>query len=101
MKWKGDLRLLSQVSVPRCFFRNGCSSDANFQLHHFSDASEHGYGAALYLRKLSADSVVQCSLVMAKSRTAPLQYVSVPRLELQAATIAIQLHRLIMKEIDL
>ena len=100
-KWKGDLPLLSQVSVPRCFFRNGCSSDALFQLHHFSDASEYGYGTVSYLRKLSADRVVECSFIMAKSRTAPLQYVSVPRLELQAATIAVRVHRLIMKEIDL
>ena len=38
---------------------------------------------------------------MAKSRTAPLQFVSVPRLELQAATIAVRMHRLILKEIDL
>ena len=38
---------------------------------------------------------------MAKSGTAPLQFVSVPRLELQAATIAVRMHRLILKEIDL
>ena len=38
---------------------------------------------------------------MAKSHTAPLQYVSVPRLELQAATIAAQVHGVILKEIDL
>ena len=37
---------------------------------------------------------------MAKSRTAPLQYVSVPTLELQAATIAVRVHCLIRKEID-
>ena len=43
---------------------------------------------------------MQCSF-MAKSRTAPLQYVSVPRLELQAATIAVGVHGLILKEIDL
>ena len=38
---------------------------------------------------------------MAKSRTAPPQLVSVPRLELQAATIAVRMHRLILKEIDM
>ena len=38
---------------------------------------------------------------MAKSRTAPLQHVSVPRLELQAATIAVHDHAMILKEIDL
>lgn len=45
------------------------------------------------------DETVQCSFFMAKSRTAPLQYVSVPRLELQAASIAVRVHGVILKEI--
>lgn len=40
-------------------------------------------------------------VIMAKSRTAPLQYVSVPRLELQVATIAATVHSMIIREIDL
>ena len=75
--------------------------DATFQLHHFSDASEVGYGTVSYLRRETVDGRVDCSFIMAKSRTAPQQFVSVPRLELQAATIAVRMHRLILKEIDL
>ena len=100
-KWKEDLPLLNQAIIPRCYFDNGCSTDASFQLHHFSDASEFGYGTVSYLRKEAADGTVECAFIMAKSRTAPLQYVSIPRLELQAATIAVRVHRLILKEIDL
>ena len=100
-KWKEDLALLSHVSIPRCYFRGGCSLDASFQLHHFSDASEYGYGTVSYLRKETKDGTVNCSFIMAKSRTAPLQYVSVPRLELQAATIAARVHRLVLNELDL
>ncbi|XP_067022151.1 uncharacterized protein [Acropora muricata] len=100
-KWKEDLTLLNHVSVPRCYFPGGCSLDATFQLHHFSDASEVGYGTVSYLRRETEDGRVDSSLVMAKSRTTPLQFVSVPRLELQAATIAVRMHRLILKEIDL
>ena len=100
-KWKEELVLLNHVNVPRCYFPGGCSTDASFQLHHFSDASEFGYGTVSYLRKEAEDGTVKCSFVMAKSRTAPLQYVSVPRLELQAATIAVRVHDMILKEIDL
>ena len=100
-KWKEDLTLLNHVSVPRCYFPGGCSLDATFQLHHFSDASEVGYGTVSYLRRETEDRRVDSSLVMVKSRTAPLQFVSVARLELQAATIAVRMHRLILKEIDL
>ena len=38
---------------------------------------------------------------MAKSLTAPPQYVFVPRLELQPATTAVRAHAMILKEIDL
>ena len=95
------MTLLNHASVPRCYFPGGCPLNATFQLHHFGDASEVGYRTALYLRRDTADGRVDCSFVVAKSRTAPLQFVSVPRLELQAATIAVRMHRLIIKEIDL
>ena len=60
-----------------------------------------GYGTVSYLRREIADGRVDCSFVVAKSRTAPLQFVSVPRLELQAPTIAVRMHRLILKDIEL
>ena len=73
----------------------------SFQLHHFSDASEFGYGTVSYLRRETWDGMVNCSFIMAKSRTAPLPYVSIPRLELQAATIAARVQSMIVREIDL
>ena len=100
-KGKEILTLLDHVTIPRCYFPGDCSLDATFQLHHFSDASEVGYGTVSYLRRETVDGRVDCSFIMAKSRTAPLQFVSVPSLELQAATIAVRMHRLILKEIDL
>ena len=89
------------MTIPRCYFPVGCSLEATFRLYHFSDASEVGYGTVSYLRRETVDGRVYCFFIMVKSRTAPLQFVSVPRLELQAATIAVRMHRLILKEIDL
>ena len=86
---------------PFLLFYGGCSFDASFQLHHFSDASEYGYGTVSYLRTASKDGTVECSFTMAKSRTAPHQYVSVPRLELQVATISERVHCLILNKADL
>ena len=54
-----------------------------------------------YLRRETVDGRVDRSFITAKSRPAPLQFVSVQRLELQAATIAVRMHRLILTEIDL
>ncbi|KAK3730780.1 hypothetical protein QZH41_000800 [Actinostola sp. cb2023] len=100
-KWKEELPLLTQVNIPRCYFVNGCTTGAAFQLHHFCDASEYGYGTVSYLRKEAANGTVECAFITSKSRTAPLQYVSIPRLELQAATIAVRVHSMIVKEINL
>ena len=71
-KWKVELVHLNCVKVPQCYFEGGCLTNASFQLHHFSDASEFGYGTVSYLRKEADDGTVQYSFVMAKSRTAPL-----------------------------
>ena len=90
---------LSRVSVPRCYFPGGCSTSRSFQLHHFGDASEYGYGTVSYLGKEADDGTVTCSFIMAKSRTAPLQYFFMPRLELQAATITVHAHAMIPRKI--
>ena len=100
-KWKEKLTLLNHVTIPRCYFPGGCSLNATIQLHHFSDASEVGYGTVSYLRRETVYGRVDCSFIIAKSRTAPLQFVYVPRLELQAATIAVRKYLPILKESDL
>ena len=49
--------------------------------------SEYGYGQATYLRMVNDLEEVHCSLIFGKSRGAPVKYVSIPRLELTAATL--------------
>ena len=58
------------------------------ELRNFSDASENGYGQCSYLRLIDHLDRIHCSLVMAKSRVAPLKHVTIPRLELTAALVS-------------
>ncbi|KAK0138081.1 hypothetical protein N1851_025745 [Merluccius polli] len=58
------------------------------QLHHFCDASEDGYGAVAYLLSRNAQSQVHSAFVMGKARVAPLKPVTIPQIELIAATMA-------------
>ena len=69
-RWKEELLPLNHLSIPRCYFSGGCSCDASFELHHFSDASEYGYGTVCYLRKESGDRPVGSTFIMAKSHCA-------------------------------
>jgi len=71
------------------------------QLHHFSDASQQGYGAVSYIRFLDDKDTIHCSFVMEKARTAPLKTVTIPRLELSAAVMASRLDKTLRKEIDI
>ncbi|XP_055536045.1 uncharacterized protein LOC129724843 [Wyeomyia smithii] len=49
----------------------------------YQDASENGFAAAAYLR-FEEEGKVKCALIRAKTIVAPLQFVPIPRLELQA-----------------
>ena len=73
---------------------------ARAELHHFSDASSKGYGECSYLRLVSKTGQVHCSLLMAKSRVSPLKAISIPRLELTAATVSVKVSSLLQKELE-
>ena len=54
-------------------------------LHAFVDASENAYGAVIYMRSKYRERNVLLSFVASKTKVAPLQSLSIPRLELMAA----------------
>ncbi|XP_070180041.1 uncharacterized protein [Littorina saxatilis] len=97
--WMDELPGLRQVSIPRNFVPSTLGTLTQVQLHHFSDASTRGYGQCSYLRLKDENDRVHCSLVMAKGRVAPLKQVTVPRLELQAATLSAKMSSFLEKEL--
>ena len=62
-------------------------------------ASERGYGQATYIRLVNKIGKIHCSLVMGKSRAAPMKYTSIPRLELAAAVLSVKMAGIIKKEL--
>ena len=99
--WKSLLPLMTQISIPRCFYRLPDHDDAVVELHHFCDASEIGYGTVSYLRVIYSDGTVSCSFVMGKSRNAPIRAHTIPRLELQSALLAVRMNNMIQRELDI
>lgn len=99
--WLRELPKLEQLTVDRCFKSPELGGIASCQLHHFSDASKQGYGAATYLRITDAGGNVKCSFVMGKARLAPIKPVTVPRMELSAAVVATRLEKMSRGELSL
>ena len=99
--WLEQLATLQQFTVDRCLKLKNFGSVVNCQLHNFADASQQGYGAVSYLRITNNDGIVHCAFVMSKSRLAPLKTLTIPRLELSAAVVAIRLSNMIQRELDM
>ena len=70
-------------------------------LHHFADASQFAFGAVSYLRMVDSTDNAYCSFLMGKSRLAYIKSMTVPRLELSAAVLAIQLDETLKSELEI
>ena len=99
-QWLAELQTLQEFSVDRCLKPETFGEPSKKELHHFSDASEGGYGAVSYIRMTNSKSKVHCAFVTGKSRLSPLKYMTIPRLELSSATVAVKLDQMIRKELD-
>lgn len=99
-KWRTDLPQLSNLRIPRCYKPEGFGEIKSVELHHFSDASKDAYGQCSYLKLINQSDQIHCSLVMAKSRVAPLKTVTIPRLELTAALISVKTSTILQRELE-
>ena len=96
-QWLAEPQRLKEVVVPRCL-KPVEGEAVSSQFHVFCDASEAAFGAVIYLRTSLTNGEHHCSLVMSKTRVAPLKQMSIVRLELQAAVLAARLMDTVLKE---
>ena len=85
--------MVEDIKIHRCYKPRGFEKIINYSLHHISDASECGYGQATYLKMVNDLEEVHCRLIFGKSRVAPVDYVSIRRLDLTAATLSVKIQR--------
>lgn len=96
--WRESMGSVPDVAVPRRLRPDGFEQPRVFELHHFSDASESGYGACSYVRMMNSHGDVHVTFMLGKARVAPLKTISIPRLELQGAVTATRLSCILRKE---
>ncbi|XP_062415351.1 uncharacterized protein LOC134107519 [Pungitius pungitius] len=100
-KWLTDLEKVAYFKIPRCVKPEGFGRTVSAQLHHFADASENGYGTATYLRMQNMDGRVHVAFLFGKARVSPLKPVTIPRLELTAAVVAVRVDKMFRSELQL
>ncbi|XP_058449033.1 uncharacterized protein LOC131428995 [Malaya genurostris] len=98
VRWRQWTNLFPEVGalhIPRCYFRSPFPKNFdNIEIHIFVDASEMAYSGVAYFRVEEARQV-QVAFVGAKTKVAPLKTLSIPKLELMAASLGTRMLNMI------
>ena len=96
-EWRSQLRYRPRFFISRYYGID--THTETTELHFFADSSNQVYGVVVYLRS-RLNSNLKVSFVLGKSRSAPIKEkrVTIPKLELQAALIAVRIKEKLVKE---
>jgi hypothetical protein len=86
--------------LPRIALNRHTPTNKTTSLHAFSDASQKGYGFAIYQRT-ETDNRVETALIFAKARITKPKQLTIPRLELLAASLAARALQFVSKKLML
>ncbi|XP_055920880.1 uncharacterized protein LOC129952352 [Eupeodes corollae] len=89
LSFQEELDILEDIHIPRWI--NTQTDIKQIELHGFSDASIKAYGAVVYLRVLDNQNLIHTHLLISKTKVAPVNTISLPRLELCGAVMLAKL----------
>lgn len=92
---------MTSFKVNRCVKPKDFGRPTRAELHHFSDASEHGFGTVTYLRLQNSRNSIHVAFMLGKARVTPLKQITIPRLELTAAVLAVRVDQMLKAELQL
>ncbi len=99
--WRVSLSDLPSLSIPRAYTQTSLSAAVRRELCVFSDASTKAIAAVTYLKITDSAGNNLIGFVMGKAKLAPRPEHTVPRLDLCAAVLAVELADLISAKLDL
>ena len=98
--WLQEIQSLKDFKITGCLKPEHFGEVTEAVLHHFSDASVTGYGIVSYLYLQNSRQKVTVSLLISKAHVAPIKQITIPSLELTAATIAVRLDNMLKRELS-
>lgn len=98
--WLENLKDLENFQVPRCYLIGSLSEMARVEIHTFSDASEKAVSAVVYVVGFTKEGSKLIGFVAGKSKLAPEKGHTIPRLELCAAVLAVELYRSVSEQLQ-
>ncbi|XP_055715552.1 uncharacterized protein LOC129809615 [Phlebotomus papatasi] len=90
---------VAEITIPRRL--TSLEHPAECHLLVFCDASEKAFGACIYVKTIDEDGNSTCQLLCAKSKVAPRKEVTLPRLELCGAVLAMKLLQAVQKSLTI
>ncbi|XP_076874397.1 uncharacterized protein LOC143524681 [Brachyhypopomus gauderio] len=100
-RWRDSLQELQSLHIPRAYTQASLSTSLRRELCVFSDASVSAIGAVAYLRVLDTEGNYQTGFILGKARLAPRPDLTIPRLELCAAVLGVDVADVIRADIDI
>ena len=99
--WRHSLTLLETLRVPRQYLSTGFSVTAETNILVFTDASQAAIAAVAYLYDVNRSGSVDLGFIMGKSKVAPKPASSIPRLELCAAVLGVEVATIVRDQLDI
>ena len=99
-QWTSEIDHFRKIELHRQL-HNYKSQPKRHELHVFSDASGKAFSAVSDLRTIHDDNHISIDFLIGKARVAPIKRLTIPNLELQAATIGSRLAVYIKEELDI
>lgn len=101
VKWRSSLKALGNFQVSRPYTEISPTDVSQRELIVFCDASTKAIASVAYLKLTERNGTIHVGFVMGKAKLTPILEHTVPRLELCAAVLAVELAELITSEIDM
>ncbi|XP_061170784.1 uncharacterized protein LOC133180260 [Saccostrea echinata] len=98
--WKSALPVLEKLQIPRVIVPN-LNEAVSKDLLVYCDASELAIAAVCYLKATYADGSSSIGFLLGKAKVSPLSGHTIPRLELCAAVLAVEVAQIVVEHLGL